>query len=101
MFADPVSNLMLVILIFFIGLLVMFLFIMRSLEHNEKNVLETHRQLAMGLTDLERKVAQLALSMKKQEKNAPAEDRRQNTAKALTENTNLELAPSPEPRKNK
>lgn len=64
MFADPVSNLMLIILLFFAGLLVMFIFILRSLEINAQNQEEFSRQLAISLTDVERKVAELAFALK-------------------------------------
>lgn len=63
MFADPVSNLMLIILLFFAGLLVMFVFILRSLELSSQNHEETRRQIAVSLTDLERKVAELAFAL--------------------------------------
>lgn len=64
MFADPVSNLMLIILLFFAGLLVMFIFILRSLEMSAQNHEETRRQLSISLSDLERKVAELAFAMR-------------------------------------
>ena len=64
MFADPLSNLMLIILLFFAGLLVMFIFILRSLELNAQNQEEISRQVAISLTDIERKVAELAFALK-------------------------------------
>lgn len=64
MFADPVSNLMLIILLFFAGLLVMFVFILRSLELAAQSQEETRHQLAISLTDLERKVAELTFAMR-------------------------------------
>lgn len=64
MFAEPVSNLMIIILLFFAGLLVMFVFILRSLEIAAQNHEETRRQIALSLTDLERKVAELAFALR-------------------------------------
>lgn len=64
MFADPLSNLMLIILLFFAGLLVMFIFILRSLELNAQNQEEISRQVAISLTDLERKVSELTFAIK-------------------------------------
>lgn len=64
MFADPISNLMLIILLFFAGLLVMFVFILRSLDLSAQNQEEERRQIAISLTDLERKVAELAFAMR-------------------------------------
>ena len=63
MFADPVSNLMLIILLFFAGLLVMFVFILRSLELTAQNQEETRRQLSISLSDIERKVAELTFAL--------------------------------------
>jgi hypothetical protein len=59
MFADPFSNLMLVMLLFFCGLLIMFIFMMRSLDNNWRNQEETRRQIGLNLSDLERKVDEL------------------------------------------
>jgi hypothetical protein len=59
MFADPFSNLMLVMLLFFCGLLIMFIFMMRSLDNNWRNQEETRRQMDLSLSDLERKVDEL------------------------------------------
>lgn len=64
MFADPVSNVMLIILLFFAGLVVMFVFILRSLELALQNQEETRRQLSISLSDLERKVAELTFAMR-------------------------------------
>lgn len=64
MFADPVSSLMLIILLFFAGLLVMFIFILRSLELASQGREETRRQLSISLTDLERKVAELTFALR-------------------------------------
>jgi hypothetical protein len=64
MFADPVSNLMLIVLLFFAGLLVMFVFILRSLEMAAQNQNEARRQLAVSLTDIERKVAELSFALR-------------------------------------
>lgn len=69
MFADPVSNLMLIILIFFAGLLVMFVFMLRSLELNAQNQEETRRQLSISLTDLERKVGELTFALQGKDDN--------------------------------
>ncbi|MDR2825581.1 MAG: hypothetical protein LBV76_02160 [Deltaproteobacteria bacterium] len=66
MFADPFSNLMLVLLLFFGGLLIMFVFMMRSLDHNWRNQDETRRQLALSLSDLERKVDELLSAVSKE-----------------------------------
>jgi hypothetical protein len=59
MFADPFSNLMRVLLLFFCGLLIMFIFMMRSLDNNWRNQEETRRQMDLSLSDLERKVDEL------------------------------------------
>lgn len=64
MFAEPLSNLMLIILLFFAGLLVMFIFILRSLELNAQHEEEISRQVAISLTDLERKMAELTFAMR-------------------------------------
>ena len=64
MFADPFSNLMLLILLFFAGLLIMFIFMMRSIEGNWRNQEETRRQMALSLNDLERKVGELSFLLK-------------------------------------
>lgn len=56
MFSDPFSNLMLVLLLFFCGLLVMFIFMMRNLESHWRNQEETRMQLALHLSDLEIKL---------------------------------------------
>jgi hypothetical protein len=66
MFADPFSNLMLVLLLFFGGLLIMFVFMMRSLDNNWRNQEETRRQLALNLSDLERKVDELLSAVRKE-----------------------------------
>jgi hypothetical protein len=101
MFADPVSNLMLVILIFFSGLLIMFFFIMRSLERNDQNILEAHKQLAIGLTDLERRVAQLAFFLKKNEMGKIDEDSRKELTRAFPEKMEFELSPGSELERNR
>jgi hypothetical protein len=59
MFADPFSNLMLVMLLFFGGLLIMFIFMMRSLDNNWRNQEETRRQMDLSLSDLGRKIDEL------------------------------------------
>jgi hypothetical protein len=56
MFVDPFSNLMLVLLLFFCGLLVMFIFLMRNQESHWRNQEETRMQLALHLSDLEAKL---------------------------------------------
>jgi hypothetical protein len=56
MFSDPFSNLMLVLLLFFCGLLVMFIFMMRNLESHWRNHEETRMQLSLHLSDLETKL---------------------------------------------
>lgn len=64
MFADPLSNLMLVILLFFIGLLVMFVFIMRNLHLAAQSIEETRKQLGISLMDLERKLSDISCALK-------------------------------------
>jgi hypothetical protein len=59
MFADPYSNLMLVMLLFFGGLLIMFIFMMRNIDNNWRNQEETRRQLDLNLSDIERKLDEL------------------------------------------
>ncbi|MDR2892439.1 MAG: hypothetical protein LBV80_05075 [Deltaproteobacteria bacterium] len=59
MFADPFSNLMLVILLFFAGLLIMFIFVMRSIESGRRSQEEAHRQLESSLSELDRKFREL------------------------------------------
>ena len=63
MFADPFSNLMLVILLFFAGLLIMFIFMMRSIEANWRNQEETRKQMSLSLSDLERKIGDLQYAL--------------------------------------
>lgn len=64
MFADPISNLMLMLVLFFIAVMIMFIFILRSLDISAQNQEETRRQLAISLTDLERKVAELTFAIR-------------------------------------
>lgn len=64
MFTDPLTNLFLVILLFFAGLLVMFFFIMRTMEFILRSHEETRKQLSVTLADLESKLAELAFAVK-------------------------------------
>ncbi len=59
MFADPLSNLMLVMLMFFAGLVVMFVFIMRHLDLVEQNTEEIRRQLTVSMMDMERGISRI------------------------------------------
>jgi hypothetical protein len=66
MFADPFSNLMLVMLLFFGGLLIMFIFMMRSLDNNWRNQEETRRQMDLSLSDLGRKIDELLYCVRRE-----------------------------------
>lgn len=67
MFADPLSNLMLVILLFFLGLLVMFVFVVRSLNLITQNIEETRKQLGISLMDMERKLSEISRAVNPQQ----------------------------------
>lgn len=73
MFDSENANLIFVILLFFLGLLIMFLFIVRALQETMDQQNELQTQLGLALNDIESKVAALSYEINKIEGRAPAE----------------------------
>lgn len=103
MFADPFFNLMLIVLLFFAGLLVMFIFMMRSIDSNWRNQEETRKQMALSLSDLERKLNEIGMMLRggNPDTDAPCREENANSQTAQSPLPDLSLFTAGDPQPDK
>ncbi|MDR2051168.1 MAG: hypothetical protein LBQ63_05285 [Deltaproteobacteria bacterium] len=64
MLAEPLSNLMLLILLFFLGLMLMFIYMARALGASARKLDDIRRQLGLALADLDQRMENLTFELK-------------------------------------
>ena len=63
MFSDSFSAIMALVIMNFAGMLIMFLFMLRSLDATQKNIAELQAKMQMRLVDIEQRMAELSFVM--------------------------------------
>ena len=71
MFQDPLTAVMAMLLLCFMGILVMFLFLIRSLSSQAAEVREAFRKQQMSLADMERQLMDLNFALRKKQSGDP------------------------------
>ena len=110
MFSDSFSAIMALVIMNFAGMLVMFLFMLRSLDASQKNIRDLQANMQMRLVDIEQRMAELAFVMQNvasiTTRSAAPADRswvapspRQESGAALLENTLQQMLESQPPGK--
>lgn len=86
MFQDPLTTVMAMLLLCFMGILVMFLFFVRSLSSQAAEMRESFRKQQLSLADIERQLMDLSFSLRKLQggDGAPSEANAVGTAGNLT-----------------
>ena len=67
MFADSFSALMALIILNFAGMLVMFLFLLRSMDAVQRGIHDLRAQMQLRMTDCEHQIAELNFTLRKRE----------------------------------
>ncbi len=64
MFSDPLVALMLMVMLCFIGMLVMFLFVIRATTNHSQGLRESERRTSLALAEIERQLLDLSFALR-------------------------------------
>ena len=67
MFSDPLVALMLMVMLCFIGMLVMFLFVIRATTNHSHGLRESERRVSLALSEIERQLLDLSYALRQRE----------------------------------